>query len=249
MVTTTKTPLIAWEKLPHDFPIPDEPVDNIAKVELAHALTDTLEAAKLLPEKALAIGDYPICVKVNDKTVLKAPDWVYIPKIKTTLQEINRSYTPHLEGEIPAIVMEFLSDKEGGEYSVKPSYPPGKWYFYERILKVPVYVIFEPEKGTLEVYKLGEAGIYQEEKLDENGRYFLSALNLFLGVWQGKKRNRTGYWLRFWDEEGNLLPWAMERLEEEKQRAEQEKQRAEQEKQRAEKLMEQLRKAGIEPEL
>ncbi|MGB7519867.1 MAG: Uma2 family endonuclease [Spirulinaceae cyanobacterium] len=234
MVTTTNTPIISWEKLPVDFPIPDEPVDNIAQVELASALTDSLEVAQLLPENALVIGDYPICAKVNDKTVLKAPDWLYVPKIKATLQEINRSYTPHLDGEIPAVVMEFLSDKEGGEYSVKPTYPPGKWYFYEKVLQVRIYVIFEPKQGLLEVYQLGDTGSYQKQELDSNSRYFLSALNLFLGVWQGKKRNRTGYWLRFWGEEGNLLPWSVEFLEREKARAD--------------KLLEQLRKAGIEPE-
>ncbi|MFM6070748.1 MAG: hypothetical protein ACKPKG_16570, partial [Dolichospermum sp.] len=56
----------------------------------------------------------------------------------------------------------------------------------------------------------------------------------FLGTWQGTKEGRTGYWLRWWDQTGNLLPWALELIEEERQRAEQERQRAEQERQRAE---------------
>jgi hypothetical protein len=43
---------------------------------------------------------------------------------------------------IPAIVLEFISETEGGEYSINPHYPYGKWYFYERILQVPVYGIF-----------------------------------------------------------------------------------------------------------
>jgi hypothetical protein len=58
----------------------------------------------------------------------------------------------------------------------------------------------------------------------------------------------TGYWLRWWDAEGNLLLWGFERAEQEAQRAEQEAQRAEQEAQRAERLRAQLRAAGIEPE-
>lgn len=52
----------------------------------------------------------------------------------------------------------------------------------------------------------------------------------------------TGYWLRWWDEQGNLLLWGLELTE-------QERQRAEQERQRAERLAEQLRAAGIEPEV
>ncbi|PNK10433.1 hypothetical protein CEP09_17820, partial [Cylindrospermopsis raciborskii S06] len=45
---------------------------------------------------------------------------------------------------------------------------------------------------------------------------------------------RTGYWLRWWDKTGNLLPWALELIEQERQLVEQERQRAEQERQRAE---------------
>ena len=79
--------------------------------------------------------------------VVKAPDWAYIPQINVPRQEIKRSYTPKLQGDIPVIVMEFLSDTEGGEYSIKPTYPPGKWFFYEQVLEVPNYIIFEPDSG------------------------------------------------------------------------------------------------------
>ena len=77
---------------------------------------------------------------------------------------------------------------------------------------------------------------------NESNHYKIEALNLFLGVWQGTKNNRTGYWLRWWDETGQLLPWGIELVE-------QERQRAEQERQRAEVLIAQLRAAGIEPNL
>jgi Uma2 family endonuclease len=57
--------------------------------------------------------------------------------------------------------MECLSDTEGGEYSIKPIYPPGKWFFYEQVLQVPYYAIFDPDCGGLEVYRLTQAGQYQ----------------------------------------------------------------------------------------
>jgi hypothetical protein len=50
-----------------------------------------------------------------------------------------------------------------------------------------------------------------------------------------------GYWLRWWDEAGQLLPWSCER-------AEQDRQRAEQERQRAERLAAVLRDRGIDPD-
>ena len=53
-------------------------------------------------------------------------------------------------------------------------------------------------------------------------------MNLFLGQWQGTRENRTGYWLRWWNENGELLLWGAEK---------------------AERLAAQLRAVGIEPEV
>ena len=66
-------------------------------------------------------------------------------------------------------------------------------------------------------------------------------MNLFLGTWQGTKEARTGYWLRWWDEADNMLPWAVELIE-------QERQRAEQERQQKEKLIAYLLSQGIDPD-
>ncbi|MBU6346601.1 MAG: hypothetical protein KGR70_15090 [Cyanobacteria bacterium REEB494] len=72
-------------------------------------------------------------------------------------------------------------------------------------------------------------------------------MGLFLGTWQGTKEGRTGYWLRWWDKTGNLLPWALELIEQERQLAEQERQRAEQERQEKERLIAYLRSQGVDP--
>ena len=116
--------------------------------------------------------------------------------------------------------MEFLSDTKGGEYSSKPTYPPGKWFYYEQVLKVLNYAIFEPDRGVLEVYQLDNSGQYQLQAPDENNRHWIAEINLFLGVWQDIRANRTGYWLRWWDEHGELLLWGSELVAQERQRAE-----------------------------
>ncbi|ACK67784.1 conserved hypothetical protein [Rippkaea orientalis PCC 8801] len=246
---------ITWEKLPDDFVLPDDPVDNINQPTLAAALTESLELAGRLGDKAITTTNYGICSRLNDKFVVKAPDWSYIPQITVPREEVIRSYTPHLQGEIPAIVMEFLSDTEGTEYSSKPTFPPGKWFFYEKILKVPNYVIFEPNQGLLELYQLDESGEYQLKSANEVGRHWIPQLDLYLGVWQGIREKRPGYWLRWWTAEGDLLLWGSElanqerqRAETERQRAETEYQRAETERQRAEKLAAFLREQGIDPD-
>ncbi len=227
MLASTANYKITWEKLPDDFVLDDEPVDNINQPSLAAALTESLEIAGKLPANALITTNYGICATVNQKMVVKAPDWAYIPSIRVPREEVKRSYTPRLQGDIPVIVMEFLSDTEGGEYSSKPTYPPGKWFFYQRVLEVPNYVIFEPDAGELEVYQLDDSAQYQLQNPDANNRYWIAQMGLFLGAWQGTRENRTGYWLRWWDKNGELLLWGSER---------------------AERLAAQLRAAGIEPE-
>lgn len=62
---------------------------------------------------------------------------------------------------------------------------------------------------------------------------------MFLGIWEGSHEHRTGYWLRWWNAEGELLLWSEERTE-------QERQRGDRERDRAERLAEKLRQAGIE---
>jgi hypothetical protein len=157
--------------------------------------------------------------------------------------------------------MEFLSATYGDEYSVEHTEEIGKWFFYEQVIKVPRYVIFRPQTGRIEVYAL-ESERYDNQNPDEKGRYLIPGLNLFLGVWQGTREGRTGYWLRWWTEGSELLLWPEERAENERQRAEDERQRAdrqqqdkelaetllEQERQRNQELLARLAALGIDPE-
>ncbi|PZD74743.1 hypothetical protein C1752_00684 [Acaryochloris thomasi RCC1774] len=226
---------ITWEKLPDDYVLEDDPVDNINQPALAAALTESLSLAGRLPKTALTTTNYGICATLNGKMVIKAPDWAFVPSTKVSRIEIDRSYTPHLQGDLPSIVMEFLSETDGGEYSTKPTYPPGKWFFYEQILKVPYYALFSLETGELEVYQIDQTGRYQIHKPDAEGRHWIETMALFLGPWQGCLNNREGRWLRWWDDQGEMLLWGEERVAEVSGRAE--------------RLAAQLRAAGIEPEL
>jgi Uma2 family endonuclease len=233
---------ITWEKLPDDFILDEEPVENIDQPLLAAALREILEIAGLIVAGILVAPNMGICATVDSKLVIKAPDWFYARNVQPlSSQEIRRSYTPNLEGEVPAIVMEFLSASPNDEYSIKPTYPPGKWFFYEQVLRVPIYALFEPAAGVLEVYQLNSLGRYQVQQPDSNNLYWIEGIGLFLGVWQGTKAERTGYWLRWWDESGEMLLWGAEMVERERQ----EKANVQQ---RADRLAAQLRAAGIEPE-
>ncbi|MEM6839829.1 MAG: Uma2 family endonuclease [Cyanobacteria bacterium P01_C01_bin.120] len=202
---------IRWEKLPDDFILPDDPVDNIAQPALAAALTDALTTAGYLTADALITTNYGICATVNDKVVVKAPDWAYIPRISVPRDAVHRSYTPQLQGDLPLIVMQFWSDEDGSEYSIKPTYPLGKWFFYEQVLQVPYYALFDLTSSNLEFYRLEDEQRYKIVAPDEAGRYWISEMNLSLGGWSGQRENRDGTWLRWWDADSRLLLWGSEK--------------------------------------
>jgi Uma2 family endonuclease len=211
--STRQSPLVTWEALPEDFILPDDPVENIQQPSLAAALTDAFGAAQRIQPQMLIASNFGLVATVNEKTVVKAPDWLYVPRVNPVKEGvIRRSYTPHLEGDPVAIVMEFLSQSDTGEYSLWPTFPYGKLYFYERILKVPIYVIFDPYEPNLEVRQLQE-GQYVIQKANEQGRHWIPDLELFLGVWHGTRLGITTYWLRWWDNSGRLLLWSAEQTE------------------------------------
>ena len=97
MAVSTATQ-VTWEKLPDDFVLPDEPVDNISQPALAAALTESLSIADKIPPNALTTTNYGICATINGKIVVKAPDWAYIPSIRVPQEEVERSYTPRPTG-------------------------------------------------------------------------------------------------------------------------------------------------------
>ncbi|MCC5897081.1 MAG: Uma2 family endonuclease [Phormidium sp. BM_Day4_Bin.17] len=247
MLATSRSYNVTWDLLPDDAVLPDDPVDNINQPALAAALTESLQLGGRLPETALASTNYGICATLDEQLVIKAPDWAFM-NITVTREEVVRSYTPNLQGDPPVVVLEFLSNQAAEEYSIKETYPPGKFFFYEKILQVPNYGIFDPESGSLELYRLDENQTYQLDSADENGRFWIPQMELFLGPWRGCRENRDGWWLRWWDEQEQLLLWGIEQVERERQRADAQQQRADAEQQRAERLLAQLRAAGLDPE-
>jgi Putative restriction endonuclease len=224
--------IISWDSPPADFQLDDTPVENTGQPLIAGALRESLEInGRIKPENLIA-SNFGLCVRISSDLTLKAPDWLYVPRVNAPGSD-RKTYTPQKEGDFPSIVMEFLSETDGGEYSIRQIPPIGKWFFYEQILKVPTYVVFAPELGLLEVYRL-QSDRYVLEQPNENGHHWFDELQLFLGTWRGQKEGRSGYWLRWWDAEKCLLPWAIEKIEMERQRAD--------------RLAEMLRSQGIDPD-
>lgn len=162
--------------------------------------------------------------------------------------EIRRSYVLWRELYAPLIVLEFASgnsDEERDQTPPSPTNNPeakraGKFWVYERIMRIPYYGIYEIKNAKLEVYRLVD-GFYQKLTPNQRGHYAIAPLEVELGLWQGSYQNQEMLWLRWWDLHGNLLLIGDERAEQERQRAERAEQRAAQ-------LAERLRAMGIDPD-
>lgn len=162
----------------------------------------------------------------------EAPDWFYIPNVPPKLDgKMRRSYVLWKEFVAPLIALEFVSGNGVEERDKTPV--KGKFWVYERAIRIPFYGIYEANKAQVELYQL-VSGRYQKMAPNSRGRYPIEPLKVELGLWQGQYQNQQWPWLRWWDAEGNLLLTSQER--------------AEQERQRADRLAEQLRALGVEPE-
>jgi len=142
-----------------------------------------------------------------------ATDW---PKV--------RSYFFWEFGKAPDVVIEIVSNTKGGELS-------GKKYDYAR-LRAPYYIVFDPQQwlkeDVLQVFEL-QGGKY--ERLDDA---WLPEVGLGLTLWHGVYESKEDTYLRWRDQDGNLLPTGAER--------------AEREAERAEKLAAKLRELGLNPD-
>ncbi len=184
--------------------------------------------------------------------------------------DFRRSYVLWREHLAPLIALEFASGDGEEERDKTPllvsaggtTQKPGKFWVYEQIVHIPYYGIYEIKNGKLEVYHLIDF-TYQPLQPNRRGHYPIPPLEVELDLWQGTYQNQEQLWLRWWDNEGNLLLIGSERAELERQIAEREHQRAELESQRAEReqqraeqaerkvaqLAERLQALGIDPDV
>jgi Uma2 family endonuclease len=260
--------VIAPARLPDHKQLPDtdgKPVENFQEHPQGSLLTDSIWPVlkQRHPDGQFCIGhDSGIYWRITERPLdgCKSPDWFYVPDVPPTLGgEVRRSYVLWQEHMPPFVILEFVSGTGAEERDQTPW--EGKFWVYERIIRPAYYGIYEVDPGRVEVHHLVD-GRFQRLPANERGHYALAPLGVELGIWQGEYRNLELPWLRWWDAQGQLLPSAEERVQQEQQLKEQAQQQAEQAQQqaeqerlareqsqrRAERLAEQLRALGIDPE-
>lgn len=218
-------------------------------------LTDSIASVlqRLHPDGQYCIGqDCGIYWRETDppEKGAEAPDWFYVPSVPPRLDgKIRRSYVLWREYIPPLIAIELASGNGEEERDRTPlsragereGTKPGKFWVYERVIRIPYYCIYEINNGKLEVYHLIDFS-YQKMQPNERGHYPIPPLGVELGLWQGSYLNNPEQlWLRWWDLDGNLLLVGKEEAERERQRAEEAERKAAQ-------LAERLRAMGIDPD-
>lgn len=212
----------------------------------------TLHLTNYAAERVFSVGDMNLYYDVNHPNWYKRPDWFLVlgvPRLYDN-RDTRLSYVVWQEGVNPFLVVELLSpgtEKEdlGRTESLADS-PPTKWEVYERILRVPYYVVFDRYSNRLQAFGLTR-GSYQELDIS-NQKIWMPELDRGLGLWQGEYQGVTRQWLRWYDEQGNWIPTENETVQRERQRAEQAEALLAQERQQRELLAERLRAMGINPD-
>ncbi len=171
----------------------------------------------------------------------------------------NRTYFIWEFGKAPEVVIEIVSNREGGELSTKM-----QRYRHMRIL---YYVVYDPHlhlsKTALRSYELrGDLYIAID-------KHYYEPVGLGLVEWEGVHEDHSATWIRWCTKDGQLIPTAEETAAQERiradaanrradderkradaanRRADDERKRADDERKRAEQLAAKLRALGIDPD-
>ena len=198
-------------------------------------LSATLRLTDVARDCIFTGTDLNLYYDLNHPLWQKRPDWfvaIGVPRFYGS-EDLRLSYVVWDEGVSPSVVVELLSpgtEKEDlGQTEAGKGQRPTKWDVYEKILKVPYYVLYDRYSNTLRGYRLID-NRYQALVLDDD-KIWMPELNIGLGLWHGEYDGRTRQWLRWLDTERNWIPTPLEQAEA-----------------KAARLAEQLRALGIEPE-
>src|SRR5262249_9710294 len=126
----------------------------------------------------------------------RAPDVFVVLDVER--RERKRWVVWEEEGRAPDLVIELVSE------STEDVDPGRKKRIYERTLKVPEYVIYDPYSTRLDAFRL-IAGKYVPIEPDARGYVWCEQLGLFLGALPEPYKYLDGPWLRWIDRDGHAF--------------------------------------------
>ena len=257
LIVPTVTPNVVQPKInvPDHTQLPESDstfVKNFQEHPQSIVLTSSIEPIlqKLHPDGHYCIGqDSGIYWQMTEppEKGAEAPDWFYVPNVSPLLDgQFRRSYVLWKEFVVPLIAIEFVSGsgkEERDATSPNKGEKAGKFWVYEQAIGIPFYVIFDSRKTLIEVYHLIDRK-YIKMQPNDRGHYRIDPMGVEIGL----NQDAGLYWLRWWDESGNLLLTGDERAIDEKHGRLQAEAIANRERQKNEKLVAYLRSIGVNPD-
>lgn len=150
-----------------------------------------------------------------------------------------QTYFYEVQGKPPELVIEIVSEEEGGETTRKfKQY--AEWDVRYYIIHDPLMTLLRGR--TLALYEL-RRGSYAEMKTK-----WLEDVGLGVTLWRGEYENMDFEWLRWVDKRGRMIPTGQEYGQQARQRTRQARQRAQGERERSNRLAAKLRELGIDPD-
>lgn len=214
----------------------DTPLDNIFSEKQQRLLTESLYTSWTGP----TAEKRPFVALANVGLFYSVDEPALVPDVMVSLdvqlpEELwakkHRSYFIWEYGKPPEVIIEVVSNRKGEELGLKKQQ-------YARI-GIAYYVVFDPAR------QLGDKELHLFERRGTGyarmRKPWLPELGLGLTLWEGEYEGQQETWLRWCDQEGNLILTGAEASQRERQRAERERQRVE-------RVAAQLRQLGIVPE-
>jgi Uma2 family endonuclease len=221
-----------WPKVENLITEDDEPVDNIYSEKQQRLLTEPLYSSWKPSVPFLVLAN--VGLFHSPKLPPYVPDVLLSLEAETPVDlfpKSNRSYFVWEYGKPPDVVIEVVSNQQGGEDS-------DKLKGYARV-GVHFYIIYDPEQWLgperLRLYELRGGEFHRLEGCSN----LVLRVGLGVTLWNGVFEEHSDEWLRWTDSDGKLLPTGAERAETERARADAERARADAERARAD--AEQLR--------
>lgn len=227
----------------------DTPVDNLFSERQMRLLVESLYTSWAGPgagRNFIAMANVGVFAHLHAPPLV--PDVLVstdVPLPPDLSKKQHRTYFVWEYGKPPDIVVEIVSNTVGDELG-------DKLLDYAR-MGVGYYIVYDPGQYiTQEPLRIfTRQGVHFIEVKDR----WLAPLGLGVMLWEGEYEGTHGIWLRWCDQQGNLLPTGQEalaaqarQLAAEQQRAEQEARRAAAAEQRAAALAAKLAALGIDPE-
>ncbi len=189
----------------------DTPVDNQFSEKQMRLLTESIHASWHPGFPFVAMANVGVYVALNRPAIV--PDVLVTTHVAPLQDLMNKEHKAYFswmfDGKVPDVVIEIVSNKQGGELDAKLRN-------YEH-MGVTWYAVFDPvhylSQESLMLFAL-ERSQYRPQQ-----QFSFGEMGLGLLLWEGEFEGVTCTWLRWCDRDGSLLMTGQERATAEAKRA------------------------------